>query len=297
MQIECPNCGTRYRVDADRLRPEGTRVRCSNCNYRFLAFPEWQSEDGWDLDLGLDFGAGADDSDESPAAGPAEAPLTADEEGTAGVAPSAPGGEAGGRRPADGRRRSRGKRRRGPPRQADSGRRASSLMLGLLVLLLVGGLVAELGYAFRSQLLAQPWVRSAVKGGLGLAGLDWELPIALGHYRVDAINARLITLSSGRRVTLLEGLLVNGAPFSQGPPRLELRAEGPGGRVRFRKVVAPGSRLDLDRGMVAADLRQRWQQARADFPETMGPGQEEPFLVVLTDVPPGVRRFQVEMVE
>jgi hypothetical protein len=114
---------------------------------------------------------------------------------------------------------------------------------------------------------------------------------------VEAINARLITLSSGRRVTLLEGLLVNGAPFSQRPPRLELRAEGPGGRVRFRRVAAPGTRLDLSRGMDAAALRERWEAARADFPTTMTAGQEEPFLVVLTDVPPGVRRFQVEMVE
>lgn len=274
MQIECPECGTRYRVDAERLRPEGTRVRCSTCNHRFLAFPEGQPEGRAGQGLGLD-------GDGGPQRDLQEAPVEATEARLS-------------RRQ---RRRDRRKRRTRPVRQADSGRRTSSLLLGLLVLLLLAGLLLELGYAFRSQLLAKPWVRSTVEAGLELAEVDWELPIALRHYRVEGIDARLVTLASGRRVTLLEGRLVNRAPFAQRPPRLELRATGPEGEVRFRRVAVPGRGLELEPGMDAQELGRRWQQARAAVPASLAAAQEMPFEVVLTDVPPGVRRFQVEVVE
>jgi predicted Zn finger-like uncharacterized protein len=311
MQIECPSCGTRYRVDASRLKPEGTRVRCSTCGHRFLAFPEWDSGESWELDLGEDFGDGSGEEAIPGESGPADilppeaGGLPVREAVEPGEAePGEAGPEATGA-PAEtgapqGRSRAahrKGRKRQRPTPHSGSRRRASSLFLSLLVLLLLAGLVAELGYAFRGQLLAQPWVRSAVKGGLDLAGVGWELPIALRHYRAEAVNARLVTLASGRRVTLVEGLLVNDAPFDQRPPRLELRAKGPGGQVRYRKVRAPGTRFDLARAMDAEDLARTWRAARADFPETMQAGQEAPFVVVLSDVPPGVRRFQVAMVE
>lgn|GEM_PF-5435492 len=301
MEIECPNCGTRYRVDANRLKPEGTRVRCSTCNHRFLAFPEWPSEDGWDLDLGLDLGEdepaverGAPDLGEALSE---REPTQPAGDGGAAETPVAEPAPEPAAAPGPSRRERKARKRARAVRQADSSRRRSSWLLGLLVFLLVGGLVAELGYAFRAQLLGQPWVRSAVQGGLDLAGLEWELPIALRHYRVEAVNARLVTLASGRRVTLVEGLLINRAPFAQRPPRLELRASGPGGQVRFRRIKAPGTRIELSGGMDAADLRRQWEQARAAFPAAMAAGDEAPFVVVLTDVPAGIRRFQVEMVE
>ena len=172
----------------------------------------------------------------------------------------------------------------------------ASLLLGLLVLLLVAGLVVELGYAFRAQLLAHPWVRATVQQGLDIAEVDWELPVALSRYRAEDVEARLVTLSSGRRVTLMEGRLVNTAPFAQGPPKLELRADTPGSGVRYRRIKAPGEPFPVTEQMDAENLRQQWERARAAFPRGLGPGQRKPFVVVLADVPPGSRRFQVELV-
>lgn len=37
MQLTCPSCGTRYRLDAASLGPEGRVVRCSRCGHSWLA--------------------------------------------------------------------------------------------------------------------------------------------------------------------------------------------------------------------------------------------------------------------
>jgi hypothetical protein len=180
---------------------------------------------------------------------------------------------------------------------ARKGGRAPAVLLKLLVLALVLGLLLELGYAFRSQWLAWPWARSAVAGGLTLAGWDVELPIALSKYRVDAVHARRLTLTSGRHVTLVQGLLTNGASFAQRPPRLELSALGPGQQVRFRRLARPGQRMDLSPPVTREALAGQWLSAQQGFPAEMDPGQEIPFVVVLEDVPPGIKRFRVQMRE
>jgi predicted Zn finger-like uncharacterized protein len=40
VELRCPNCGTRFRVDSELLRAKGSVVRCSLCNTRFRAFPD-----------------------------------------------------------------------------------------------------------------------------------------------------------------------------------------------------------------------------------------------------------------
>ncbi|HKL77675.1 MAG TPA: DUF3426 domain-containing protein [Gammaproteobacteria bacterium] len=251
MDLRCPECGTRFHVDLDRLRPEGTRVRCSVCGHRWTAYPE----------------------DPTPSAA-AEAEVEAQPATTAAAEPPPPPESAA------------GSRRRGG--------RSSSLLLRSLVVLLVAGLLLELAYAFRSQWLAWPWARTVVTNGLDFVGWEAELPIALNQHRVEAIHARRLTLASGRHVTFVEGLLVNGAPFAQRPPRLELSAMDPGGQVRFRRVREPGARMELSPDLNASELRRRWRQARQDFPHRLQPGQQVPFVVVLDDVPPGVQRFRVQ---
>ncbi len=270
MEIHCPNCGTRFRVDSSRLDPDGTRVRCSVCGNRFLAYPE----------------AG------SPVGKP-EASLLLEE-----LEPG-PGGESGRgvseQAPGKGRK---GRKARGrTPRQAGSSRKGASWLLRFLVLLLFVGLVGELGYAFRSQWLGIPWARSIVERGLELARVDWELPLSLRHYRAKEVSAQLIPLASGRRITLLSGVLVNDAPFEQRAPNMELRAPGPGGKVRYRQVKEPGEPFDVTGPMKQDILLAHWEKARDGFPDRLGPGAEVPFVVLLEDVPAGVRRFQVEIVD
>jgi predicted Zn finger-like uncharacterized protein len=40
VELRCPNCGTRFRIDAELLRANGSVVRCSMCNTRFRAYPD-----------------------------------------------------------------------------------------------------------------------------------------------------------------------------------------------------------------------------------------------------------------
>lgn len=280
--VQCPNCGTRFRVDAELIRPEGSRARCSSCGYRFLVYPEPSGAEGLNgSELAVteevaEAGPQRQGRGGSPAAeaGEEEAPVF-------GLEPGAGGRDQGARSLAR-RRKSRG-------------RRLASFLLGSLLLLLVVGLVVELGYAFRSQLLAQPWVRSVVQKGLDTAGVDWELPLALSRYRVAGMEARFVTLSSGRRVTLMEGTLVNTAPFAQDSPKLEIRADPPGGGVAYRRTKRPGERFPVSSDMNAEDLRRQWERARAAFPASLGPGERKSFVVVLAAVPPGSQRFQVEL--
>ena len=268
MEIQCPSCGTRFRVDPSRLEPDGTQVRCSVCDYRFLAYP----------------GEAGTEAEVPTPAFPGEGP------GMEGTGGARPGKE-------DEPRKSRKTREAqvASPRQGRF-RRAGAWVLRMLLLLLLLGLLAELAFAFRSQWLAVPWVRAVVERGLELADVDWRLPVSLRHYRVEAVNAQLLTLSSGRRITLVQGVLVNDASFGQQAPDMELRATGPGGEIRYREVMSPGRRFSVNGEMELGDLRGRWEKARAGFPDRLNPGEEVPFTIVLDDVPPGVRRFQVEIV-
>lgn len=35
MIITCPRCGTKFRLSEDKIKPEGTRFRCSRCGHEF----------------------------------------------------------------------------------------------------------------------------------------------------------------------------------------------------------------------------------------------------------------------
>jgi len=39
MIISCPQCTTKYRLSGEKVKPEGTRVRCSRCKHEFTTFP------------------------------------------------------------------------------------------------------------------------------------------------------------------------------------------------------------------------------------------------------------------
>lgn len=267
MELSCPQCGTRFRVRAFRLGPEGTRVRCSVCGHRWTAFPEDSSE---------------------PPAEPATVELETaptQEEAVASVTePSWSETEPESPPPSS-----------LPGRRSGKAVRSSSRLLKLLVVFLVLGLVLELGYAFRNHWLAWPWARSVAASGLDFLGWEGELPVALRHYQVEGIHARQLTLTSGRHVTLVQGLLVNDAPFAQRPPHLELSGTGPGDQVRFRRLRRPGVRMDLSPPVEASTLTERWRRAREGFPGQLQAGQSEPFVVVLDDVPAGIRQFRVTM--
>jgi predicted Zn finger-like uncharacterized protein len=36
MLIDCPSCGTRYRISGDNLRPDGSKLKCTRCGHIFV---------------------------------------------------------------------------------------------------------------------------------------------------------------------------------------------------------------------------------------------------------------------
>ncbi len=319
MELQCPGCGTRFRVEDSLLGPQGRRVRCSRCGHRFWAAPPASLQEpeppgpeepvsteearpdpdevgsGWQMEgdraephttgpptpgLGASSEPPLPEISETAPREEGGAAAKALSEGAEGAAP--PGGPA-----------------TGPTPQAGSPKRGRglSLLVGLLVLLLVVGLLVELGYAFRHQILAYPGPRAAVQSGLEVAGLDWSLPLAFRHYRAEEVAAHRVRLASGRQLTLVEGVLQNSAPFAQPLPRLELRAEDSAGGIRYRRVHTPGVRMELDGKMAMAEMRRRWRGALRDLPEELAPGQRLPFTVLVEDAPPGIERFRVEIVD
>lgn len=45
MILTCPTCETRFLLPAERLGPEGRRVKCSNCSHVWLQEPEYEDRD------------------------------------------------------------------------------------------------------------------------------------------------------------------------------------------------------------------------------------------------------------
>lgn len=319
MELQCPGCGTRFRVEDSLLAPQGRRVRCSRCGTRFWAAPPPSPEESEPTESeepvppetegaaeGEPGQAGAaEGSREEPAATEPEpaSPEASPEPPLPGISEAIP--KAGGGPNAESL--PEGAEGTPPPAQPPAGSspkgrspkrgRGLSWLVGLLVLLLVVGLLVELGYAFRNQILAYPGPRAAARVGLEVAGLDWSLPLALRHYRAEEVTAHRVQLASGRQVTLVEGVLHNSAPFVQPLPRLELRVEDSAGGILYREVHLPGSRMELDGKVPMAEMRRRWRRALRDLPEELGPGRRLPFSVLVEDAPPGVERFRVEIVD
>lgn len=272
MEIQCPECHTRFRVDPGRLRPTGTPVRCSVCGHRFYAYPsdsETEEPDGPEEAL-------------APAAGAEEADWGAEQAGTAEPFSGSGMAEVDG---AAGDDHAPPERRKGPGR---------ALFIGLVVVLSLV-LAAELAYAFRAPLLATGWVRGGVAIVLEAMGMDPQLPVAIRHYRIHSVSVRDLRLQSGRKATVIRGTLTNGAGFDQLAPRAEVRGLDNEQRLRYRQAKELGRRMDLEDGAPAPALADSWQRARSAFPGRFRAGQSVDFALFLEEVPARVSSFRLEL--
>lgn len=280
MEIQCPECQTRFRVNPGRLRPTGTPVRCSVCGHRFYAYPPANEDEGAE---------GLDDEPEGPEGPPAAASPEEDgwDQGETGTGELFSGSGAAEWEPTVAEVE--------PAAAEQPGRPGRALFMGLVVVLSLA-LVAELAYAFRAPLLATGWVRGGVSIVLEGMGMDRQLPVAVRHYRVKSVSVRDLRLQSGRTVTVIRGTLTNGAGFDQLAPRAEVRGLDGEQRLRFRKVKELGRRMDLEDGAPAPALADSWQRARTAFPERFRAGQSVDFALLLEQVPAGVSRFRLELI-
>ena len=351
MELRCPNCGTRFRVDAELLREQGSVVRCSMCNTRFRAYPdpdqppeliergdsqaepspapEPLTEERFEAEEEEEGDALPEDEpehspsqeidpDSPPAdageeaegdagedAGPDDAESEADDEADAEEEPAETARQRKQREKAErkAQKAQEKEQKQAAKAEAKAAKRAAKggwgrFFVKLLVGMLVLALVAELAYVFRVRLLGYAWPRSVTQQALQRLDLDWQLPVAVTRYRVDGLSAQRVELPSGKQVTVLRGELVNGAEFDQRPPRMAVRALGAGDRVLYRRTLIPGRPFQAEaagkQGETALD--RAWRHAREEFPARFEAGHVQPFQLVLDGVPPGVRRFRLEMV-
>ena len=40
MNLTCPNCGTRFKIEASALGTKGRKVKCGKCDHRWHAMPK-----------------------------------------------------------------------------------------------------------------------------------------------------------------------------------------------------------------------------------------------------------------
>jgi predicted Zn finger-like uncharacterized protein len=155
MEIACPNCAKRFRLPAEKLAPNGRKVRCASCAHVWFQAPPPAAE------------APAGPAEPPPAAPRAAAPAAPAPEAAPGAAPDAAAGW-----PKDPHRAEPGYDRPpifdgphlGEPRRfelsgeaeygrLDRGRGRVGILLGwLLLLLVIAGLVAG-GWYFRNQIV------------------------------------------------------------------------------------------------------------------------------------------------
>lgn len=348
MELRCPNCGTRFRVDAELLREQGSVVRCSMCNTRFRAFPDpdrppeliergepqpqpepaeeapeeaepsatdTEETDGFADELAA---AESDDSvpaeEEEPQAGSEETGAPEPEAGEEAVEEDE-GDEAeeAEETPRERKRREKAEAKaqkaqeKEQKRQAKAERKAAKkaakggwgrFFLRLLLVVLILALLAELAYVFRVRILGYAMPRQLTEQALERLELDWQLPVAVTRYHVEGLAAQRMELPSGKQVTVLRGELVNSAAFAQRPPRMAVRALGAGERVLYRQTLTPGRPFRAEaageQGETTLDRASR--HAREQFPRRFEPQGSQAFQLVLDGVPPGVRRFRLEMV-
>lgn len=83
MILTCPNCASRFRIDADKLGMRGRKVRCANCQHKWLATPDDDTENGAksydDPEAAFEAAregadSDADAADDAPPEGPEETP-------------------------------------------------------------------------------------------------------------------------------------------------------------------------------------------------------------------------------
>jgi len=272
MIVQCPNCGTKYNLPENRLRPEGSKVRCTRCAHVFQVRPT-SSEDAV-IDQLLENKAAAAQADWAEH----ESALK-DLEGT--FQPPLLSHET-----------------EKPPRlnlEGKATKKPKAWIWGSVVIMFVflaaGGLV----------LLRPAWLP-----WLAPKPTSQEVPPARSSEEVARIvleNVRqyFVTNEKAGQLFVIEGLAVNRFP----EPRelIKLKAalfNAQGGEVASQEFLA-GNTVTLYQLQVASR-----QEIEAALGAKVGilthntnvqPGRGVPFMVVFFGVPAGVQEFGLEVVQ
>jgi predicted Zn finger-like uncharacterized protein len=232
----CPSCGTAFRAQPEQLSAHGGHVRCGHCGQIFDGLAHLISQDtaGVTSEIeSVDLDVGEPTPQAAPELAPQEPPL-----------PPAP-------EPANVRVSAANKLR--PPRSFVAGRKARpkySLVWGLLALLLVLGLAAQIAFYFRVEIVERyPDARIY----FAVLCEDLGCTIRLPH-RPDMMSIESSDLQADpRREGLIEfnAVLRNRANVAQEYPSLELTLTDEHDQAVLRRVLEPTDYLEARR---AADL-------------------------------------------
>ena len=216
----CPVCATAFRVQREQLGARGGKVRCGKCGQIFDGVSSLV-EEGAEPPLRLE---------PSPQLGlfePSRRVSTVDEDEPL---PAFMADEA-------------------PSRRA-------TLLWGLLAVLAVLALGAQVAYRFRAELVAQfPAAREPLAGACRAIGCQVYLPRRVDEMKIESSDLQADARHEG--VIVLNALLKNRAATAQEYPALELTLTDEADRPVLRRVLAPRDYLDAGRspqqGIAAGD--------------------------------------------
>ena len=212
MELICPACQARFRVDASRIGPTGRKVRCGRCQHEWV---QHRPEEGPVLAAA---GAGG------MAAGALGAAVPALETGASSDSPLAMKAFAPGT---------------GSLRLGDDGAGAGSLLAGWLLFFLVAGAIL-LGAWYKREWIVEN--APAAAQIYALMGIEVGPPLeALQLYDVTSVRRTV----EGQRLLVVEGKILNTSEQTLLVPELQAEISAPDGEVlvEWRFVVDEGELL------------------------------------------------------
>ncbi|HKK33105.1 MAG TPA: DUF3426 domain-containing protein [Desulfomicrobiaceae bacterium] len=282
MVIQCPECGTKYKVPDDKARPEGTPVRCTKCKHVFKIFPEIPAEKSAAPapvaeDQGPDAGAESAARPEPPAA-QAQEPVLRESDSTDFGSESVGGDE-----------------------QASEDKGKSRLRIVLLVVLLICAGAAAALYQYpdlprrimdmATGSSAPPVVRQA----------EQQEQQGFEKISLSSIKQYFVKNEKVGQLFVLEGKALNGssAPLKEIMVQATLYdAAGKkvtSGRTGCGSTVSLFQLQVLDRAGLDAALQPGQTPDAADG--LIRPGTEVPFMILFFDPPQQIQEFGLEVVD
>lgn len=287
MIIRCETCRSAFRLDERRLRPEGSKVRCSVCGNIFTAHPpspRKAERDEAKPDSRLDalFGDVFEESFKD-------------------LEPEPPPPEPSQDLRIPPRRETPPRPRREPLRgpllePLPPRRRRWGLILGIVGILVVLAVAALVGIGlFQPELIPEKWA-----GYLPFGPRAQSTDLGARHLTFDGVRGGFLDGAKAGRLFVIRGVVRNDYPEPRSYILIKANLLDAAGKVLKTKLAYAGNACGDEelKAMAPEEIAKAMEErtGREGLNEGVPPGKTIPFMVVFDNLPPQVTEFTVEPV-